>query len=112
MIWPSQRLNDNNRYIVALRNLHDNSGKLMKPSNAFLALRSVKLTLQTTHNIYTRVVAACLHYAIVARVLIRTIACDTCMEQQHMCSYPVLFSDQRHFQVIPILILSSGYISR
>ena len=39
MIWPSQRLKDNTRYIVALRYLENNQGKLVEPSQAFLALR-------------------------------------------------------------------------
>lgn len=45
MIWPSQRLKDNTRYIVALRKLENKQGELVKPSPAFLALRWVPLAV-------------------------------------------------------------------
>jgi len=38
-IWPSERLEDNRRYIVALRYMYDSSGRLIKPSSAFSSLR-------------------------------------------------------------------------
>ena len=39
MIWPSQRLDSNSRYVVALRNLQNKRGDFVTPSNAFLSLR-------------------------------------------------------------------------
>ncbi|XP_065913302.1 uncharacterized protein [Dysidea avara] len=43
-IWPAQRLSNNARYIVAIRNLHTTGGDLVKPSEAFLSLRDNKTT--------------------------------------------------------------------
>ena len=39
MIWPSYRLDDSTRYIVALRGLRTTSGALVQPSAAFRHLR-------------------------------------------------------------------------
>ena len=39
MMWPSQRLESNSRYIVALRNIKNNQGVLVTPSPAFALLR-------------------------------------------------------------------------
>ena len=41
MIWPTQRLRDNSQYVVALRQLRNDQGELVKPSEAFVALRLV-----------------------------------------------------------------------
>ncbi len=39
MVWPSQRLQDSSRYIVALRGLKTTQGELIEPSETFQHLR-------------------------------------------------------------------------
>lgn len=39
IIWPSQRLESDSRYIVALRKLRNKQGDLVAPSMAFTSLR-------------------------------------------------------------------------
>ena len=41
MIWPSQSLQENTQYIVALRDLKNGRGRLVQSSDAFIALRFV-----------------------------------------------------------------------
>lgn len=47
MMWPSTRLKDGHRYIVAIRGLRDRSGALIAPSSAFKALRDNTTTTTT-----------------------------------------------------------------
>lgn len=48
MIWPAKRLQDSTRYIVAIRLLKDNDGKLVSSSTAFEALRDNITTNNTS----------------------------------------------------------------
>ena len=56
MIWPGVRLETSHHYVVALRHLVDTAGRPVEPSPAFLALRYMAGSTQTscclTHNTY------------------------------------------------------------
>ena len=41
MIWPSQSLQENTQYIVALRDLKNHGGRCVQPADSFIALRFV-----------------------------------------------------------------------
>ncbi len=43
MVWPSQRLDEATRYIVAVRHLRNHHRELVPPSDTFKSLRLVSL---------------------------------------------------------------------